>query len=83
MNHPSASKDFLKEAFDALQPSGGVINYYTFAGENWEADSRHEIEDRVRASGYVAERVLGIHRVREVAPMRWQVAVDLKVVPRE
>src|SRR5438876_2876814 len=83
MNHPSASKDFLKEACDALQPSGGVINYYTFAGENWEADSRHEIEDRVKASGYVAERVLGIHRVREVAPMRWQVAVDLKVVPRE
>src|SRR5437879_10990459 len=83
MNHPSASKDFLKEACDALQPSGGVINYYTFAGENWEEDSRHEIEDKVKASGYVAERVLGIHRVREVAPMRWQVAVDLKVVPRQ
>ena len=81
MNHPSASKDFIKEACDALQPSGGVIHYYTFAGENWEADSRHEIEDKLKASGYVAERVLGIHRVREVAPVRWQVVVDLKVVP--
>ena len=83
MNHPSASKEFIKEACDALRPSGGVIHYYTFAGENWEADSRHEVEHEVQASGYVAERVLGIHRVREVAPVRWQVAVDLKVVPRQ
>ena len=83
MNHPSGSKDFIKEACDALQSSGGVIHYYTFAGENWEADSRHEVEHEVQASGYVAERVLGIHRVREVAPMRWQVAVDLKVVTRQ
>ena len=79
MNHPSASKDFVKEACAALQPSGGTIHYYTFAGENWETDSRNDIEHVVKESGYVAERVLGIHRVREVAPMRWQVAVDLKV----
>jgi tRNA (guanine37-N1)-methyltransferase len=81
MNHPSASKDFIRGACDALQPSGGVIHYYTFAGgENWAADSRHEIEHEIKASGYVVERILAIHRVREVAPMRWQVAVDLKVV---
>ena len=66
-----------------MQPSGGVIHYYTFAGGNWEADSRHEIEEGVDASGFVTERVLGIHRVREVAPMKWQVAVDLKVVRRQ
>src|SRR5437870_8145624 len=80
MSHPSASKDFIGEACDALRSSGGVFHYYTFAGENWEADSRHEIEHGVDASGFVTERVLGIRRVREVAPMRWQVAVDLKVV---
>jgi len=83
MNHPSASKDFVREACDALRSSGGVIHYYTFAGENWEADSRHEIEHGIKASSYVTERVLGIHRVREVAPMRWQVAVDLRVIPRQ
>ena len=83
MNHPSASKDFIGEACDALRSSGGVFHYYTFAGENWEADSRHEIEHGVDASGFVTERVLGIHRVREVAPMKWQVAVDLKVVRRQ
>jgi tRNA (guanine37-N1)-methyltransferase len=83
MNHPSASKDFIRDACDALQPSGGVIHYYTFAGENWEEDSRREIEFGVEASGYVAERVLWTHRVREVAPMKWQVAVDLRVVPRQ
>ncbi len=82
MNHPSASKDFIKEACDALHPTGGLIHYYTFAGSNWEADSRNELERGVEESGYIAERVFGIHRVREVAPMKWQVAVDLRVVRR-
>lgn len=82
MNHPSASKDFIDDACDALQPSGGIIHYYTFAGENWEEDSRREIQSGVEASGYVTERVLGIRRVREVAPMKWQVSVDIRVGPR-
>src|SRR5207245_9292918 len=79
MNQPSASNDFAKEPCASLQPSGGTIHYYPFSGENWETDSRNDIEHVVKESGYVAERVLGIHRVREVAPMRWQVAVDLEV----
>ena len=83
MNHPSASKDFISDACTALQPSGGIIHYYTFAGENWEKDSRLEIESGVEASGYVPERVLGVHRVREVSPMKWQVSVDLRVVRRQ
>src|SRR5207244_9249265 len=44
MNHPSASKDFVKEACAALQPSGGTIHYYTFAGEYWESDSHNDID---------------------------------------
>jgi tRNA (guanine37-N1)-methyltransferase len=82
MNHPSASKDFIKDACKALQPSGGIIHYYTFTSENWEADSRSEVEDGVETTDYVTERVLGIRKVREVAPMKWQVAVDLRVHPR-
>ncbi len=82
MNHPSAAKDFIKEACDSIQPSGGIIHYYTFAGLNWEADSRSEVEHGVEASDHVTERILGVRRVREVAPMKWQVAVDLRVVSR-
>lgn len=81
MNHPSASKDFIKDACDALQPSGGIIHYYTFAGENWEADSRSEVEYGVQSSNGVIEQVLGIRKVREIAPVKWQVAVDLRVLP--
>src|SRR5437660_7662196 len=36
MNHPSASKEFIKEACDALRPSGGGMHYYTLAGVNWQ-----------------------------------------------
>lgn len=81
MNHPSASKDFIKDACKALQPSGGIIHYYTFTGENWEADSRSEVEHGVEAADCITERVLGVRKVREVAPMKWQVAVDLRVLP--
>lgn len=82
MNHPSASRDFIRAACEALQPSGGTIHYYTFAGENWKDDSRGEVEGGVEASGeYSVERVMGAHRVREVAPVKWQVVVDLIVVP--
>jgi tRNA (guanine37-N1)-methyltransferase len=81
MNHPSASKDFIRAACDALRPSGGTIHYYTFARENWEVDSRGEVERGVEASGSSVERVMATHRVREVAPMKWQVVVDLMVVP--
>ena len=83
MNHPSGSKDFIEAGCEALQPSGGTIHYYTFAGENWEEDSRQEIEEGVEVSGYFAEPALEIHRVREVAPLKWQVAVDLRVVPSQ
>ena len=83
MNHPSASKDFIGDACDALRPSGGIIHYYAFVGEDWEEDSRREVESGVQASGYTLQQVLGIHRVREVAPMKWQVSVDLRVVPSQ
>ena len=81
MNHPSASRDFIRAACDALQPSGGTVHYYTFVGENWEDDSRGEVEGGIEASGNSVERVMAVHRVREVGPMKWQVVVDLIVVP--
>jgi tRNA (guanine37-N1)-methyltransferase len=80
MNHPSAARDFVVAACDALGSSGGVIHYYTFAeGEDSELRSKHQLEAAVAASNCSIRRFLGVRRVREVAPMNWQIAVDAEI----
>jgi len=81
MNHPSAAKEFVDAACDALQPSGGVVHYYTFGeGENSEARARSELEKALKSSGNSVGRLLGIRKVREVAPMKWQIGIDAQVI---
>ena len=81
MNHPSAAKEFVDAACDALQPSGGVVHYYTFGeGENSEASARSELEKALKSSGNSVGRLLGIRKVREVAPMKWQIGIDAQVI---
>ena len=81
MNHPSAAKEFVDAACDALQPSGGVVHYYTFGeGENSEARARSELEKALKSSGNSVGRMLGIRKVREVAPMKWQIGIDAQVI---
>jgi tRNA (guanine37-N1)-methyltransferase len=82
MNHPSAARDFVGAACDVLQPIGGVVHYYTFSeGEDCERQARTELELSLESSGHSLRRVLMVHKVREVAPMSWQVAVDAVVIP--
>ena len=81
MNHPSAAKEFVDAACDALQPSGGVVHYYTFGeGEDSKLEARRELERELKSSGHSIGRLLGIRKVREVAPMRWQIGVDAQVI---
>jgi len=81
MNHPSAAKEFVDAACAALQPSGGVVHYYTFGeGENSEGEARSELEKALKSSGHSINRLLGIRKVREVAPMRWQIGIDAQVI---
>jgi tRNA (guanine37-N1)-methyltransferase len=80
MNHPSAARDFVVAACDALVSSGGVIHYYTFAeGEDSEIRSKRELEAAVATSNCSVRRFLGVRKVREVAPMSWQIAIDAEI----
>jgi tRNA (guanine37-N1)-methyltransferase len=80
MNHPSAAREFVGEACDLLLPSGGVVHYYTFAERN-DSDllARSELADAVASSGHKMGKIVGVRKVREVAPMNWQVAVDAEI----
>ena len=81
MNHPSAAKEFVDAACVALQPSSGVVHYYTFGeGEDSEGEARSELEKALKSSGHSISRLLGIRKVREVAPMRWQIGIDAQVI---
>jgi len=83
MNHPSAAKDFLDSACAALAKDQGIIHYYTFMeGEDSEEKAIAEFATGVGIAGYLVEHVLQTRRVREVAPYRWQVVVDARVVRR-
>lgn len=83
MNHPSAAKEFIQAACDSLQPAGGIVHYYTFAeGESAELLAKGELKSAVESSGGSLSRLVRVRRVREVASMNWQVAVDAEIIPR-
>jgi tRNA (guanine37-N1)-methyltransferase len=81
MNHPSQAREFLDTASEALRQEGGTIHYYTFAdGPSSEAKAEEEFSSAL-ANPRWNTKIITAHRVRGVAPMKWQVVVDAKVVP--
>lgn len=81
MNHPSEAKNFLDDATQAIKWSGGTIHYYTFAdGEDSETKAEEELSGRLSTSKWGIEKTT-THKVRGVAPMKWQIVVDARLVP--
>ena len=82
MNHPSQSREFLEPAYKALRRDGGIVHYYTFVeGSDSESNARKELAAALDNSGWKIEKTIETHKVRGVAPMKWQVAVDAKFTP--
>jgi tRNA (guanine37-N1)-methyltransferase len=82
MNHPSEAKDFLGPACEALRRDGGIVHYYTFAeGAQSEFEARTELTRGLTDPGWKVDKFLATRKVRGVAPMKWQVALDAKLMP--
>src|SRR6266849_7308892 len=82
MNHPSQAREFLEPAYNALRRDGGIVHYYTFAeGADSELRARKELAGALDNSGWRVEKVMATRKVRGVAPMKWQVVVDVKLAP--
>src|SRR5438309_6187657 len=82
MNHPSQAREFLEPACEALRHDGGILHYYTFAeGSDSESNARKELAAALDNSSWKIEKTIETHKVRGVAPMKWQVAVDAKLIP--
>jgi tRNA (guanine37-N1)-methyltransferase len=82
MNHPSQARGFIDCALDALGPRGGTVHYYTFSdGVDSQTKAGNEFTEPLSNSGWKTENPVETRKVRGVAPMKWQVAVDAKLVP--
>ncbi len=82
MNHPSAAREFVDVACNALREEGGMIHYYTFTqGEDCEAKAVSELEETLARFNWRAKWLAQARRVREVGPMKWQIVVDAPVAP--
>jgi tRNA (guanine37-N1)-methyltransferase len=82
MNHPSQAREFLEPAYNALRRDGGIVHYYTFAeGSDSESNARRELAAALDNSDWKIEKTIETHKVRGVAPMKWQIAIDAKLAP--
>lgn len=80
MNLPSNSLAYVRSACKGLKEGGGTLHYYVFAGEGEADEALEKLKAEVSKSGRRVERVEEVKAVREVAPRRYQLAVDAIVV---
>jgi len=77
MNLPEKAKYFLSYAVDSLR-GRGIIHYYTFkGGENPTEGALEEVSEKLE--GKFSWDILEKRLVKEVAPRKWQVVLDLYI----
>ncbi|MEM3816069.1 MAG: class I SAM-dependent methyltransferase family protein [Candidatus Bathyarchaeia archaeon] len=80
MNLPEKAIEYIDAACKALKPSGGIIHYYEIAGG---ADVMEKVKRRlieaIERSGRSIEALLSERIVKEVAPYKWHISIDVKV----
>jgi tRNA (guanine37-N1)-methyltransferase len=80
MNLPGDALDFIDVACSSLSERGGVIHFYSFeSAENPHEAASEKLKRQIEASGRKLESILAVRTVKEVAPYRFQVAIDARV----
>jgi len=80
MNLPEKASEYLEAACEALKPQGGVVHYYEFAeGPDLLNSVKTRLVEALKLTDREVVEFLSARIVREVAPFRWQVAVDVKI----
>ena len=80
MNLPEKAIEYLDAACQALKPEGGVIHYYEFAeAPDPLRKARERIASALRGTNRKVETFLAARTVREVAPFKWQIALDIGI----
>lgn len=80
MNLPGKAINFVQEACSSLKEKGGILHFYSFeSGENSQEVASRDLKERVEASGRKLRSVLATRVVKEIAPYKFQVAVDARL----
>jgi tRNA (guanine37-N1)-methyltransferase len=77
MNLPGKAADFVDVACSSLNRRGGVIHFYSFeSAENPCEAASKKLKRHIETSGKELKSILAVRIVKEIAPYRFQVAVD-------
>jgi len=81
MNLPEKALEYIDAACEAIKPEGGILHYYSFAeGLNPIKKAEKELMEGVMKMGRRVDHVVSARKVREVAPGKWQVVIDARIV---
>jgi tRNA (guanine37-N1)-methyltransferase len=75
MNLPGNSLKFLEAAVSMLKPSGGLLHIYIFSNDPNVTHAGEIVKEALKAHCSQTE-IRGMRVVKEVAPRKWQIAVD-------
>lgn len=76
MNLPGSSLEFMDAAISMLKPRGGTLHVYTFSVASDPSHAGELVKKALEARCASAE-IRELRVVKEVAPRKWQIAVDV------
>jgi tRNA (guanine37-N1)-methyltransferase len=80
MNLPEKAVEFVDAACEAINPSGGIVHFYSFVNPSDSLENvTRQFIDTVKESGRKVEKILFSRFVRATAPYEWQAVVDGKI----
>jgi tRNA (guanine37-N1)-methyltransferase len=80
MNLPEKANEYLASACEAVKAEGGTIHYYEFAeGPDLLEAAKNRLTERINRTRREVEGSPSARLVREVAPFKWQIAIDAEI----
>jgi len=80
MNLPERAIEYVDVACIALKQLGGIIHFYGFSRGPYDLNEiKNQLVETISKSGRNIEAVISERVIKEIAPYKWQVAIDVKV----
>ena len=80
MDLPERAIDFVDAACHLLKAKGGIIHFYGFASEPFAIKTTEQrLQTAVNQAGRRVYVSLYRHKLRQIAPHRWQIVIDARI----
>ena len=82
MDFPERADAFVDVACQLLKQTGGIIHFYGFAAKPTAIEMvEQRLRSAVNSAGWQVRAILYSHKLRPIAPRRWQVIIDALIHP--